>query len=305
MFLEEYETDEIHKFKGGAVRTKDNKVMDKKTQPIQQFLQQTRAQFPDLLVLSAEAAWKMVYADQPLPPGLQLWWRQEQAEQAAARALKAAAPFIIVLETAADRAETASQLLLFAPQITDTTLIAWLQRASPSAKRHFQQQIEALYPDINMQGYRAIAAEAARIGWPSTFQGDLLVVDRNILCSAGAPKEFWWGVRPTGTDLYRPDDLASVEWALARNPEEQRYYHVTQETLRRIELTAMIVELVESLEEKGYEQRWQDALVGEQQAAQMRSRGQEALNAYYRAHQEARSAEEAYQKVRRFKQQYQ
>ena len=278
--------------------------MDKKTQRIQQFLQQARAQLPDLLALNGEAAWKALSADQPLPSGLQAQWRREQAEQAASRALKAVAPFTIALETMADRAEIASRLLLSAQEISDSTLIAWLQHASPSAKRLFQEQVEAIYPEINIQGYRTIAAEATRLGWPSFFQGDLLVVDRNILCSPGAPKEFWWGVRSTGTNLYQPNDLAAVEWALARSPDEQRYYHVTQGTLRRIELAAMIVELVRSLEEKEYKQRWQDALVAEQQALQTRSGGQEALNAFYRAYQEARYAEEAYQKVRHFKQQY-
>jgi len=287
-----------------AVQTGDDKVMGKKTRQIQQFLRQARVQFPDLLILNGEAAWKTLSADQPFPSGLQAWWRREQAEQAASRALKAAAPFTIALETAADRAKIASHLLLFAQEITDSTLIAWLQNASPSAKRRFQEQIETIYPEINIRGYRIIAAEATRIGWPSFFQGDL-VVDRNILCSPGAPKEFWWGVRSTGTNLYQPNDLAAVEWALVRSPDEQRYYHVTQETLRRIERAAMIVELVRSLEEKEYKQRWQDALVAEQQVAQTRSRSQEALNAYDRAHQEARNAEEAYQKVRRFKQQYQ
>jgi hypothetical protein len=309
VFLEEDEIEKdeagyIHQFKGVAVQTRDNKVMDKKMQRIQQFLQQARAQFPDLLVLNGEAAWKALSADQPLPPGLQAQWRREQAEQAASRALKAAAPFTIALETVADRAEIASNLLLSAQQISDSTLIAWLQHASPLAKRLFHEQIEAIYPEINIQGYRTIATEATRLGWPNTFQGDLLVVDRNILCSPGAPKEFWWGVRSTGTDLYQPNDLAGVEWALARSPDEQRYYHVTQETLRHVELATMIVELVRSLDEEEYEQRWQEALMAEQQTAQTRFRSQEALNAYYRAHQEARYAEEAYQKVRHLKQNY-
>ena len=91
-------------------------------------------------------------------------------------------------------------------------------------------------------------------------------------------------VRSTGTNLYQPNDLAAVEWALARSPDEQRYYHVTQEALRRIELAAMIIERVQSLEEKEYKQRWQEVLIVKQQTLQTRSGGQEALNTYYRAY---------------------
>ena len=75
--------------------------------------------------------------------------------------------------------------------------------------------------------------------------------------------------------------------------------------LHEIELSTMIIELVRSLDEKEYEQRWQDALVAEQRVTQTRSRSQEVQNAYYRAHQEVIYAVEAYQKVRHFKQQYQ
>jgi hypothetical protein len=176
---------------------------------------------------------------------------------------------------------------------------------SPAGRRLFEDQVEQIYPTINLPGYRAITAEAARLGWPTIFWEDLNS-DAKILCTPIAPKRFWWAIRLAGTDLYQPNDLLSVEWAFARKkhgPDEQRYYCYTGSKLRHITLDALIAQLVHTLDVASYEEKRRKALTTEiQERTRFRELG--ANKAYYDACQASKQAEEALRKVKRLKQQY-
>jgi hypothetical protein len=280
--------------------------MPKNAEQIQTFLKEARDQVSDVLTLDSTTAWEKLCSNQLLPYGLRAHWQREQVTQAVPRALKAAVVLPIALETDVDRTHLINRLLVFADEVTDRTLITWLRSTTSAERRALLAQVELLFPQINIAGYRAIAAEAARIGWPKFYKEDL-AIDLNVLCSVGAPKEFWWGVRSTGTDLFQPNTLASLEWALAREKHgsaEQLHYHYTGHTLRPIALHLLIVQLAHSLKANDYEQRWHDAVAATPHAGEVRSRTYQEQIAYQQASQEARRAEEAYRRVVSLKQRY-
>lgn len=271
----------------------------------QTFLSEVSNQGTDILALDLTTVWKKRRGDQPLLYGLRTHWQREQVTQAAPRALKAAVVQPIALDTEAERAQLITQLLTVADDVTDTTLIAWLHNTSSDTRRLLLEHIETRFPHINSVGYRAIASEAARIGWPKFYQEDL-AIDLNVLCSVGAPKEFWWGVRSTGTDLFLPNTLTSMEWALARekHESEQRHYHFTGTTLHSITLQTLIGQLARSLNSRDYEQRWQEAVAATSTAGEGRFRTFHEQAAYQQAVQAALQAEKAYRRVLHLKQHY-
>ncbi len=166
--------------------------MPKNVEQIQTFLKEARDQVSDVLTLDSTTAWEKLRSNQPLLYGLRAHWQREQVTQAVPRALKAAVVLPIALETDVDRAHLINRLLVFADEVTDRTLITWLRNTASAQRRALLVQVELLFPQINIAGYRAIAAEAARIGWPKFYKEDL-AIDLNVLCSAGAPKEFLVG----------------------------------------------------------------------------------------------------------------
>lgn len=277
-----------------------------KAKQLQIFMQEAPEHFPDLLAVDGELAWNTRFPDRPVPFGLRTLWRHQQGEQAALRLLQVAAPLAIPLQTEMERGQLATQLLSGRYEISDTTLIAWIRRIASSDLRLLKEQVEMLYPRINLQGYRAIAAEAAHLGWPRFYHEDL-TIDLKLLCTPDAPKRFWWGVRPTGTDLYRPNELWDIEWALARKkhgPDEQRYYTYNGEALRSIALDALILQLARTLDIKSYEQKREAASTALTQATQTRFRDWGTSKAYYEALQKSTRADEELRKAKHFKQLY-
>ena len=224
------------------------------------FREDAKKQVSDPLGVDAEAAWRQCYVEKPVPRGLGSVWAAVQREEAARRAIKIAARVGLALESAEDRAESRrSYLGLDEQQGCDVVALAYLRQLRPSQWVPLIAEIAALLPQTNIRGYRAIADEAARIGWPTHFAVDLTESDLNALCSPGAPHAFWWGIRSSGTDLYHPNHLYSVQWALARagtypDGDEQRYYAYTGEKLRPLTRERMIVQLVHSLDVATYEQ---------------------------------------------------
>lgn len=282
------------------------KTSNSKAHQFHNFMQDAPQHFPDLLALDGEAAWKTLFPDLPTPSGLRRAWRQRQVELAARRILQAAAPLDIPLQTEMERGRLAKQLLAGEYDLADTSLIAWLRGLSLSYGRLLKEQVELLYPRINLQGYRAIAAEAARLGWPKFFHEDL-AIDLNVLCTPDAPKCFWWAVRSTGTDLYRPNEVWDIEWAEARKeqgPDEQRYYRYNGDVLRTIALDTLIIQLAHTLDVKFYEQKCEMALTALTQAKHIRLRDWGTAKAYDEALQASRYADDALRKVKRFKQRY-
>ncbi len=282
------------------------KTSDSKAQQLQKFMQEALQHVPDLLALDGEAAWKTLFPDLPVPFGLRAVWRRTQGELAARRILHVAAPLDTPLQTEMERGHLTKQLLAEGDESADPLLIAWLRRMPPSDGRLLKEQVELLYPRINLQGYRAIAAEAVRLGWPKFFRQDL-AIDLKVLCTPDAPKRFWWGLRSTGTDLYRPNEIWDIEWAEARKeqgPDEQRYYHYNGDVLRSIALDTLIVQLAHTLDVKSYEQKREMALTTLAQAEPFRSRDWGTAKAYNEALQASKQADENLRKVKRFKQRY-
>jgi hypothetical protein len=282
------------------------KISNTKAQQLQKFIQEAPQHFPDLLALDGEAAWKTLFPDLPIPFGLRAVWRRAQVELAARRILLAAAPLDIPLQTEMERGHLAKQLLTGGDDLADTSLLAWLRSLSPSHGRHLKEQVELLYPRLNLQGYRAIAAEAARLGWPKFFRQDL-AIDLKVVCIPDAPKYFWWGVRSTGTDLYRPNEVWDIEWAEARKeqgPEEQRYYRYNGDVLYSIALDTLIVQLAHALDVASYAQKREMTLTALTQAESLRSRDWGTAKAYDEALQASKRADEDLRKVKRFKQRY-
>jgi hypothetical protein len=282
------------------------KISNAKAQQLQKFMQEAPQHVPDLLALDGEAAWKTLFPDLPVPFGLRAVWGRTQVELAARRMLQAVAPLDIPLQTEMERGHLAKQLLAGEDDLADTSLIAWLRSVSPSDGRLLKEQVELLYPRINLQGYRAIAAEAARLGWPKFFHEDL-AIDLKVLCTPDAPKRFWWGVRSTGTDLYRPNEIWDIEWAMARKeqgPEEQRYYCYNGDVLRSSALDTLIVQLAHALDVASYAQKREMAQTALTQAEPLRSRDWGTAKAYDEALQASKRADEDVRKVKRFKQRY-
>lgn len=91
--------------------------------------------------------------------------------------------------------------------------------------------------------YDALVDEAALIGWPLNFKGDLFTHDRERLERKDAPEAFGWVLRPCGTYLLDPAMkgrcLRQYESFLTRevpleSGDAPRYYIWTGETLLRV-----------------------------------------------------------------------
>jgi len=274
------------------------------------FREDAKKQVSDPLAVDAEAAWRQCYAEKPVPRGTVSLWAAVQREDAARRAIKIAGRVGLALGSAEERAEGRRHFLgLDEQQGRDVVALGYLRQLRPSQWAQLIAEIAALLPQTNIQGYRAIVAEAARIGWPTHFAVDLTESDLNALCSPGAPHAFWWGIRSSGTDLFHPNHLYSVQWALARagtypEGDEQRYYAYSGERLRPITRERMIVQLVHSLDAATYEQDLRTAGEAEFQAQQTRLRGPAAMAAYQEALAATQRAREACRQVKALKQRY-
>lgn len=90
----------------------------------------------------------------------------------------------------------------------------------------------------NMRGYKAIAAEASRLGWPELWATDLTTHDYKMLTEFDAPREFGWSIRRCGTDLYIPDSEWSICWLESHTKylmgRDIRYYFYDGSTLRSL-----------------------------------------------------------------------
>ena len=274
------------------------------------FREDAKKWVSDPLGVDAQAAWRQCYAEKPTPRGIVTVWAELQREEAACRAIKIAGRVGLALESAEDRADCRHRYLaLDEQQGRDAVALAYLRQLRPGQWVQLIEEIAALLPQTNIPGYRAIVEEAARIGWPTHFAVDLTESDLNVLCSPGAPRVFWWGVRSSGTDLFHPNHLYSVQWALARvttypSGDEQRYYAYTGERLRPITRERMIVQLVHSLDVTTYEQDLRVAGEAEFQAQQTRLRGPAAMVAYQEALAATQRAREACRQVKALKQRY-
>jgi hypothetical protein len=264
----------------------------------------------DPLGVDARAAWRLCYADRPPPRGIVSAWAQMQRAEAARRALKIAGRVGLALESVEDADDCRRRYLaLHEQQVQDAVAFAYLRHLRPGQWRQLVAEVAELLPQANVPGYRAIVEEAERIGWPTHFTVDLTDSDLNVLCSPGAPQVFWWGIRSTGTDLFLPDHLHSVQWALARAStyltfDEQRYYAYSAKGLRPITREQMIAQLVSSLDLTTYEQDLHAASEAEFQAKLARLRGPEAQVAYQQALSASRRAREACRQVKELKQRY-
>jgi hypothetical protein len=151
--------------------------------------------------------------------------------------------------------------------------------------------------------------EARQIGWPTHFTEDLTEIDLNTLCTPGAPRVFWWGIRTSGTDLFHPNHLFSVQWALARaatypSGDEQHYSSYTERGLLPIQRERMIAQMVHSLDLATYEQDLRTASEAEFQAMRSRMLGPEAMVAYQEALASTQRAREACRQVKALKGRY-
>lgn len=274
------------------------------------FREEAKKQVSDPLGGDAEAAWRQCYAEKPVPRGVGSVWAAVQREEAARRAIKIAAREGLALESADDPADTRRRYLALDEQEgRDGVALAYLRQLRPGQWAPLIAEIAALLPQTNIRGYRAIAEEAARIGWPTHFAVDLTESDLNALCSPGAPRVFWWGIRSSGTDLFHPNHLYSVQWALARagtypEGDEQRYYAYSGERLRPITRERLIVQLVHALDVATYEQALRAAGEAEFRAQQARLRGPAAMVAYQDAQAATQRAREACRQVKALKQRY-
>jgi hypothetical protein len=185
-------------------------------------------------------------------------------------------------------------------------LLSYLRTLRPGQWKQVAAAIETILPLTNVRGYRAIAEEAARLGWATQHRTDLTEIDLGILCVPGAPRSFWWGIRPSGTDLFRPNDLVSVSWAQAQPPTstERRYYAYTGEALKAVSLERMVAQLVRSLDPGSFEQALRDAVDAVEAAGQVRPRSREAAAAHQEAQRAERRAREQLAEVRKLKQRY-
>ena len=114
----------------------------------------------------------------------------------------------------------------------------------------------------NWKGYRAIKAEASRVGWPEHFREDLTRHDRATLSRKDAPREFGWVLRRCGTHLLAPGGTTwDFLWAIAvvrneaRSDGPYRYYWFDGERLYQITAEELIRRLTPPLLE-GQEGRY-------------------------------------------------
>ncbi len=105
----------------------------------------------------------------------------------------------------------------------------------------------------NWRGYRAIKAEADRVGWPEHFREDLTRHDRAALSRRDAPREFGWVLRRCGTHLLVRGTWWDFLWAVAvvrneaRSDGPYRYYWFDGERLHRITAQELIRRLTPPL----------------------------------------------------------
>lgn len=106
----------------------------------------------------------------------------------------------------------------------------------------------------NLKGYQAIEREAKKLGWPEYWATDLTQHDFGTLNAEDAPQKFGWGIRDTGTDLFRTESEVAVKWARAcqTNRLEQRYYWFDGESLAEVRLEDLIQRLVDSVIQARY-----------------------------------------------------
>lgn len=274
------------------------------------FREDAKKRVSDPLVMDAQAAWRQCYAEKSPLRGIVSFWAEVRLEEAARRAIKMAGRAGFPLESAEDRAGCRQcYLALDDGQSSDAVALEYLRQLRPSQWAQLIEEIAVLLPQTNLSGYRAIVEEAARIGWPTRFTKDLTEIDLEILCSPGAPRCFWWGVRSSGTDLFYRNNLQSVEWALARvelypSSDGQRYYAYTGERLRPIAREQMIVQMVHSLDLATYEQDLRAAGEAEFQPWQVRLRDPAAMRAYYEARASTQRARDACQRIKELKRFY-
>jgi hypothetical protein len=96
--------------------------------------------------------------------------------------------------------------------------------------------------------YRAIRAEAARVGWPVAYRADLTKHDLAACRRLQPGERFVWALRETGTDLYALG-RASIAWARAQ-VQEHRWYLWTGAELRLLGGKAEAVAILEEAEEQ-------------------------------------------------------
>lgn len=260
----------------------------------------------DPLASDAHTAWKDMAGEEPFLPLFESTWIQTQVEHAALRLLRAAAPLSLALDTVEDRRLLVKRLPENAV-LADQALMAWIQSCSSWRRRLLRKQGEQCYPALATAGYRAIATEATRLGWPKYYKEDLTVHDLKTLSSPGAPQNFWWGIRSTGTDLYRPNTLFDAEWAIARSQQpsdEQHYYAFEHGKLSSVTSERLLVQLVTSLDRASYEAAWKAAQHASEKAKDRRWENGASARAYHDAAQKALQAQEAVQRVERLKQHY-
>lgn len=81
------------------------------------------------------------------------------------------------------------------------------------------------YPDV----YKQMLAEAERLELPQYYRDDVLVYDREIMCSPTAPDKFLWVLRSRGSHLYRLD---KSQYRNMLNPNNYNPVALIDETLR-------------------------------------------------------------------------
>ena len=155
---------------------------------------------PDWLAVGSETAWHACRPDAEAPHGLDSCWLAAQRREAALRVIQMATRLLMALESGEECAACRQRLLGLegAGEGADEHLLAYLQPLRPGQWKQVRVEMAALLPQTNIKGYRAIAGEAARLGWPTHHRSDLTEVDLGILCVPGAPRRFWWGCGQPG-----------------------------------------------------------------------------------------------------------
>jgi len=102
---------------------------------------------------------------------------------------------------------------------------------------------------MNLKAYRAIEAEAARLGLPTTYKTDVTVHDRAALTGDDAAPIFVWVLRGCGTLLYRYDCAANVVAAAAAcwSDRDAHWYIWDDDELLAVTPDDAVAELAESL----------------------------------------------------------
>lgn len=91
-------------------------------------------------------------------------------------------------------------------------------------------------PPEHMRHWQALVAEAARVGWPTSYERDLTQIDRVILQERDPSLPFGWILREMGTHLFFPEwrqmrGWSSIAECFGREP-GHRFYRWDGRTLR-------------------------------------------------------------------------